>query len=601
MNKKANFFNFSINKILSDDLSVLDNARLRLLYYGLALSFFTLLIILTNVVLKHQVILSITTGVMFVSSAVLFKYLTYRPRWTPIAHMVLIIATLVNFADIFVAIRNISIVTVEAVIMVMLFGFYMLGKKYGTIYTLLNVVPVSILLILKHTNSFLITFKPESVDQSTNLIAMVASFVLIVFMHSYFYTAFIRTIKELEVGNKKQRGLAAEFELAVEKAERSSEAKSEFLSTMSHEIRTPLNAVIGMSNLLISGNPRPDQKENLEVLKFSAGNLLSIINDVLDFNKIESGKLVFEHIKFNLPELMQNICGGQVMSAKVKGILFKLDVDSTLSNKVLVGDPTRISQIVFNLVNNAIKFTADGTVTVKATCIEDKSDKVVVNFCVKDTGIGIEQSRLDVIFEPFIQESLSTTRRYGGTGLGLAIVNRLLELQGIKIKVSSVPGTGSEFSFNMEFPVSAEVVDAPVASRLLDIDEFTESLSSIRMLIAEDNPVNVLLMQKLLSKWNLVPAIAENGECAVELVRENDFDIILMDLQMPVMNGFDAAKAIRKMEDPHKSNTPIIALTASALFDIRERVEESGMNDYVSKPFKPNELFEKIQQLVVHS
>ncbi|TSJ38624.1 response regulator [Mucilaginibacter corticis] len=601
MNKKANFFNFSINKILSDDLSVLDNARLRLLYYGLALSFFTLLIILTNVVVKYQVILSITTGVMFVSSIVLFKYLTYRPRWTPIAHMVLIIATLVNFADIFVAIHNISIVTVEAVIMIMLFGFYMLGKKYGTLYTLLNVVPVSILLILKHTNGYLIPFKPESVDQSTNLIAMVASFVLIVFMHSYFYTAFIRTIKELEIGNKKQRGLAAEFELAVEKAERSSEAKSEFLSTMSHEIRTPLNAVIGMSNLLISGNPRPDQKENLEVLKFSAGNLLSIINDVLDFNKIESGKLVFEHIKFNLPELMQNICGGQVMSAKVKGILFKLDVDSTLSKKVLVGDPTRISQIVFNLVNNAIKFTADGTVTVKATCVEDRSDKVIVNFCVKDTGIGIEQSRLDVIFEPFIQESLSTTRRYGGTGLGLAIVNRLLELQGIKIKVSSVPGTGSEFSFNMEFPVSAEVVETPVASRLLDIDEFTESLSSIRMLIAEDNPVNVLLMQKLLSKWDLVPAIAENGECAVELVRENDFDIILMDLQMPIMNGFDAAKAIRKMDDPHKSNTPIIALTASALFDIRERVEESGMNDYVSKPFKPNELFEKIQQLVVHS
>lgn len=600
MNKKANFFNFSINKILSDDLSVLDNARLRLLYYGLALSFFTLLIILTNVVVKHQLILGITTGVMFVSSIVLFKYLTYRPRWTPIAHMVLIIATLVNFADIFVAIRNISIVTVEAIIMIMLFGFYMLGKKYGTIYTLLNVVPVSILLILKHTNSYLIPFTPESIDQSTNLIAMVASFLLIVFMHSYFYTAFIRTIKELEAGNKKQRGLAAQFELAVEKAERSSEAKSEFLSTMSHEIRTPLNAVIGMSNLLISGNPRPDQKENLEVLKFSAGNLLSIINDVLDFNKIESGKLVFENIKFNLAELMQNICGGQIMTARVKGILFKLDIDSTLTKKILIGDPTRITQIIFNLVNNAIKFTADGTVSVKATCLEDHQDKVVINFVVKDTGIGIEQSRLDVIFEPFIQESLSTTRRYGGTGLGLAIVNRLLELQGIKIKVSSIPGTGSEFSFNMEFPVSAEVVETPVANRLLDIDEFTESLSSIRMLIAEDNPVNVLLMQKLLSKWDLVPAIAENGECAVELVRENDFDIILMDLQMPVMNGFDAAKAIRKMDDPHKSNTPIIALTASALFDIRERVEESGMNDYVSKPFKPNELFEKIQQLVVH-
>jgi len=600
MNKKAHFFNFSINKILSDDLSVLDNARLRLLYYGLVLSFFTLLVILADAVLQHHVMLSITTGIMFLSSIVLFKYLTYRPRWTPIAHIILGIATLVNFADNFIAIRNISTVTVEAIIMIMLFGFYMLGKKYGTIYTLLNVLPVSTLLILKHTNSYPISFKPESVDQSTNLIAMVASFILIVFMHSYFYTAFIRTIKELEASNKKQRGLAAEFELAVEKAERSSEAKSEFLSTMSHEIRTPLNAVIGMSNLLISGNPRQDQKENLEVLKFSAGNLLSIINDVLDFNKIESGKLVFENIKFNLAELMQNICGGQRITASVKGILFKLDIDSTLDKKILIGDPTRITQIIFNLVNNAIKFTADGTVSVKATCIEDHQDKVVVNFVVKDTGIGIEQNRLNVIFEPFIQESLSTTRRYGGTGLGLAIVNRLLELQGVKIKVSSTPGTGSEFSFDMEFPVSMEIVEPPIINRLLDTDEIGEALSTIRMLIAEDNPVNVLLMQKLLSKWDIVPSIAENGERAVELVQHNDFDIILMDLQMPIMNGFDAAKAIRKMSNSQKSNTPIIALTASALFDIRERVEESGMNDYVSKPFKPDELFEKIQNLVVH-
>jgi signal transduction histidine kinase/ActR/RegA family two-component response regulator len=453
------------------------------------------------------------------------------------------------------------------------------------------------LALLQYSNNYVPPFKPEKVDETTTIIAIAACFILIAFIHSHFYNAFIKTITELKETSDKQSGLTSKFESAMEKAQKSSEAKSDFLSTMSHEIRTPLNAVIGMSNLLITGNPRPDQRENLEVLKFSAGNLLSIVNDVLDFNKIESGKLVFENTKFNMVELMQNICGGQMMAAQTKGVLFKLDVDSALSRKVLFGDPTRITQIVFNLVSNAIKFTAQGNIWVKATCIEDRHNRVTVSFSVKDTGIGIEKDRLDIIFEPFIQESLSTTRQYGGTGLGLAIVKRLLELQGLKVKVTSQPGVGSEFSFNMEFPVSTELFE-PTTNQSQQVTENGETLSAIRMLIAEDNPVNVMLMKKLLSKWNIVPSIAENGERAVELVQYGNFDIILMDLQMPVMNGFDAAKEIRKMPDSQKSSIPIIALTASALFDIRERVQESGMNDYVSKPFKPNELFEKIQTLV---
>jgi signal transduction histidine kinase/CheY-like chemotaxis protein len=597
MNRNVGFFNLSIRRILSADLSILDNARLRLLYYGLALSFFTLFVLFADVLYQQHTILSITTGGMFLASAILFKFLTYRPRWTVISHIILIIATIANVIDIFIAIQNVDVVTVEVIIAILLFSFYMLGQKAGLLYSLLNVVPVLTLMLLQYSNNYVMPFKPEKVSDSTTITAMFACFALIVFIHTHFHNAFVRTINELKETSDKQSGLTAEFESAMEKAQKSSEAKSEFLSTMSHEIRTPLNAVIGMSNLLITGNPRPDQRENLEVLKFSAGNLLSIVNDVLDFNKIESGKLVFENIKFNLVELMQNICGGQMMTAQAKGILFKLDIDSALNRKVLFGDPTRITQIVFNLVSNAIKFTAQGNISVKATCIEDRHNRVTVNFSVKDTGIGIEQNRLDIIFEPFIQESLSTTRQYGGTGLGLAIVKRLLELQGLKVKVSSQPGVGSEFSFNMEFPVSTEVFEPVNNNQPQQTSEDGETLSTIRMLIAEDNPVNVMLMKKLLSKWNIVPSIAENGERAVELVQYGNFDIILMDLQMPVMNGFDAAKEIRKMADFQKSRIPIIALTASALFDIRERVQESGMDDYVSKPFKPNELFDKIQAL----
>jgi signal transduction histidine kinase/CheY-like chemotaxis protein len=600
MNSNAGFFNLSIRRILSDDLSILDNARLRLLYYGLALSFFTLLVLFADVLYQQHVILSITTGVMFLTSAVLFKFLTYTPRWTVISHIILIVATAANIIDIFIAIQNVDIVTVEVIVAILLFSFYMLGQKAGLVYSLFNVVPVLAMMLLQYSNSYVMPFKPEKVSEATTTTAMFACFALIVFIHTHFYNAFVRSIKELKETSDKQSGLRAEFESAMEKAQKSSEAKSEFLSTMSHEIRTPLNAVIGMSNLLISGNPRPDQRENLEVLKFSAGNLLSIVNDVLDFNKIESGKLVFENTKFNMVELMHNICGGQMLTAQAKGLLFKLDIDNTLSRKVLFGDPTRITQIIFNLISNAIKFTANGNISVRATCIEDRHNLVTVNFAVKDSGIGIEKERLNIIFEPFIQESLSTTRQYGGTGLGLAIVKRLLDLQGLRIKVSSQPGVGSEFSFNMEFPVSTEAFE-PAKSQTQQLSGSSDTLGSIRMLIAEDNPVNVMLMKKLLSKWNIVPTIAENGERAVELVQYGNFDIILMDLQMPVMNGFDAAREIRKMADFQKSRIPIIALTASALFDIREQVEECGMDDYVSKPFKPNELFEKIQLLVSNS
>ncbi|MES2426620.1 MAG: response regulator [Bacteroidota bacterium] len=598
MAKKAHFLNLSINNILSDDLSILDSARLRLLYYGLVLSFFTLAVLVADVVYQQQTFIIYITGSLLAITAILFKYLTYRPQWNLVAHIILVICTITNIAGVYLIVQDVDIVTVEIVLMILLFSFYMLGQKVGFVYSLLNIIPVGLLLILKYKNAYVIDIKPEKVDDTTRIISAFACFIMIIFIHSHFYSAFIRTIKQLRGASEKEKSLSTQFEIAMEKAQKSSEAKSEFLSIMSHEIRTPLNAVIGMSNLLISGNPRTDQKENLDVLKFSANNLLSIVNDVLDFSKIESGKLVFENIKFSLSDLLKNICGGQMLNADAKGVLFKLDIDSRINNKILFGDPTRITQIVFNLVSNAIKFTEEGIVTVKATCMEDRHNKVAVNFSVKDTGIGLEQSRLDAIFEPFIQESLSTTRRYGGTGLGLAIVKRLLELQGLKIKVNSKLGVGSEFSFNMEFPVSTEVVQLVNNEQPLPIVENKKALSAVRMLIAEDNPMNVMLMKKMLSKWSIIPSVAENGERAVELVQYGNFDIILMDLQMPVMNGFDATMEIRKMHDPQKSRIPIIALTASALFDIRERVQESGMNDYVSKPFKPNELFEKIQNLV---
>jgi len=578
----------------------LDNARIRFLYYGLILSFFALTALIGNIYFQHVPLLFVTNCTLLASTVILFKALTYRPNWRIISHIILIIGTIVNVFNVYVTLQNVDAITMEIVIMIVLFSFYMLDEKMGLIYSALNVAPVLVFMVLQFNNDYALTQKPEKVEQSTVIICILTSFMLIIFIHRQFYIAFLKSIGQLKQKSDEQQALNHKYELAIEKAEKSFEAKSEFLSTMSHEIRTPLNAVIGMSNLLIMGGPRPDQKENLEILNFSAGNLLSIVNDVLDFNKIESGKLVFENTKFNMVDLMLNICGGQMIIAQEKGLAFNLEVDPLFNKKVLFGDPTRITQVIFNLVSNAIKFTQKGNIWIKATCLEDRHNTVTVNFSVKDSGIGIAKEKLKLIFEPFIQESVSTTRQYGGTGLGLAIVKRLLELQGLKIQVSSKPGVGSEFSFNMEFPVSTEKIVEPTANSTAPAQieaGMSDNLGSLNVLIAEDNPVNVMLMKKLLSKWGIVPSIAENGERAIELLQYGNFDIILMDLQMPVMNGFDATVEIRKMTDPRKANVPIIALTASALYDIKERIYESGMNDYVSKPFKPAELLEKIQSL----
>lgn len=625
------FFNFSIYKILNKDQSILDQARIRLLYYGCVLCFIALGALFISVYFQGLPIMSMTCGALLVLVAGCFKYLTYRPDWRNISHILLIAGTIVNLFAVFFVVQDVNLITIQLIILVIVFSFYMLGQNWGMFFSLLNLLPVLLFLVMKYDHNYSLTFKPEQSDESTTIIGVFANFILIIFIHSHFYTAFVKNIKMLKDTGEEQAALNIKFEKAIEKAEKSSQVQSEFLSTMSHEIRTPLNAVIGMSNLLMMNNPRPDQNENLEILKFSANNLLAIVNDVLDFNKIESGKVVFEKIKFNIEDLMQNICGGQIIKAEEKGLMFKLDVDSTLRKKMVFGDPTRITQIIFNLISNAIKFTAQGNIWVRVTCLEDRHNTITVNFSVKDTGIGIKKENLESIFEPFTQESISTTRQYGGTGLGLAIIKRLLELQNLHMQISSEFGKGSEFSFNMEFPVSTEVsqaerrttitptpvavpainhapsapangtqvtTPAPAAPVTAAPDDF---FANLRVLIAEDNPVNVMLMKKLLSKWKIVPTIAENGERAVQIMQYGNFDVILMDLQMPVMNGFDATIEIRKMPDPAKSNIPIIALTASALFDIKDQVSNAGMNGYIAKPFKPEDLMDKIQSLVTAS
>jgi PAS domain S-box-containing protein len=378
-------------------------------------------------------------------------------------------------------------------------------------------------------------------------------------------------------------------------AEQAAIAKSQFLSTMSHEIRTPMNAVIGFTHLLMQ-DPREDQKEYLKTLKFSAENLLVLINDILDFSKIEAGKIEFEEVEFSVRELISNIKQATVQKASEKNIQLKLLVDEDIP-EIVTGDPVRLGQIITNLVSNAVKFTSKGRVTICTTLVSTNSSKTTINFEVKDTGIGIPKEKRESIFESFTQASSDTTRKYGGTGLGLTITRRLLELQGSEIRLKSKEGEGSVFSFDLTFGSSTKKISK---SKTHNHKMYKESLKGTRVLIAEDNQINVVLAKEFFRRWEVDCDVADNGIIALQLVKTNDYDLVLMDLQMPEMDGYETTEEIRKLSGVKYKDLPIVALTASAMLNIQDRAFIVGMNDYISKPFNPDELYSKIKQYSRH-
>ena len=474
---------------------------------------------------------------------------------------------------------------------------FVLALFLDTAILLFLVIPIIIVLTISTTYIIYVFYKAFKNDRPGSIYALFSSILLVaipisVVIYSYYFKEpypptlrFLHLIFFLLQSLILSKQLSFTLNIARFEAEQGLKVKGEFLNTISHEIRTPLNSVIGLSHLLLKKNPRPDQIEKLNVMLFSANNLLYIVNDILDYNKIEAGKLNFENIEIDIQLISKKIIKQVNKSATDKGIDLKLTIDKTIKNKFL-GDSQRIAQVLSNLIYNGIKFTNEGSVELILYVVEQSEKTITIEFRVKDTGIGISEEKQKLIFEQFTQADSSTSRLYGGTGLGLAISKRILELQNTTLNLESKVGQGSEFYFTQTFE-KCIIHSKTTVSNSIIISEENRQLAGLRFLLVEDNAMNIMVAKKTLENWGAFVDVATNGLEALEMVDPSLHSLVLMDLNMPVMDGYDASK---KMRDQNIT-LPIIALTASLPKEVEEKVRKSGINEIVVKPFLPDELY----------
>ncbi len=401
-------------------------------------------------------------------------------------------------------------------------------------------------------------------------------------------TDIIRIADLLNEAIAERKRVEKELREAREIAEKSLKARQIFLANVSHEIRTPIHAISGMATILQETSLSEAQKKYVEAIRASAEGLTVIINDLLDISRLESGKFRLEFIPFHLPELIARVSQFLALRAEEKGILLSV-VSSPDLPEWLEGDPTRLRQILLNLLTNAIKFTAEGTATLSVTCLSTSASRALIRFEVCDTGVGIEQHKLAEIFEQFVQEDDSVARKFGGTGLGLSISKTLAEMMGGELKAESSKGNGSRFWFDLEFALSADPDAAKSDSHAVDY-------SGMRVLVVDDNEINRFLATTILTQWNAEVHEAEDGVQALEMVTANSYDVLLLDIQMPRMDGI---QVIRKIRAEFSETIPVIAVSANATMAEKSACIGEGMTDYLTKPFNPRELAEVISRHTV--
>lgn len=404
----------------------------------------------------------------------------------------------------------------------------------------------------------------------------------------FFYVA--RLLKKIRATNHRLEEQSYDLRIAKDKAESAAKAKSEFLSVMSHEIRTPMNAVIGMTEFLMDEEPREDQMEYLDTHKFSGNNLIALINDILDFSKIEAGKLTLEQADMDLRSIAKSITASTAIKGQDKGLKVGVSYADDLVD-TYVGDAVRLGQVLTNLMGNAVKFTEQGHVELQISEVGEDT----LRFCVEDTGIGIPKHKQQKIFEAFSQAEENTTRKFGGTGLGLSISRRLVSLMGGELQIESEPGKGSKFFFDIHLPKGDQKLKTQKEQSSSGKLTFG-SLAGTRVLVAEDNKINQMVARKFLEKWDLDVDIVNDGQEAVDAWEKGTYDLILMDVNMPVLNGSEATCIIREREAGRDQSIPILAFTASVIEGEINAIYQAGMNDWVGKPFEPNVLYQKIKK-----
>tara|TARA_R110001632_G_scaffold144694_1_gene261282 strand:+ start:89 stop:2191 length:2103 start_codon:yes stop_codon:yes gene_type:complete len=387
-----------------------------------------------------------------------------------------------------------------------------------------------------------------------------------------------------------------ELIIAKENAEKASMVKAQFLSTITHELRTPMYAVTGLTHLLLTENPTPEQKKHLDSLKFSGEYLLSLINNILDLNKLEANKVEVEETSFDLKKRIEDVLFALGKSAKDKGNKLSFEFDDDIPNEIL-GDPLMISQILINLVGNAVKFTRDGDVFVRVQKISQSDTDIRLHFEVEDTGEGISKKKQKSIFQNFTQGSVAINRKFGGTGLGLSIVKNLLDLLKSKITLESTLGKGSTFMFDLKYNLDTAASGEENPHNIIyDVDYV--ALENRKILVVEDNKINQMITRKILEKNQMVCDVADNGEIAVEMARnDKSFDLILMDIHMPGISGIEATEQIREFD----KDIPILALTAVTIDENIDDFHEAGFNDIIPKPYKVEEFFQKIHNALKRS
>lgn len=582
------FFNLSLNKACATESDSFKRARLRIILNVIAFAIAKLALVIPVAIRDHQGLQLLRALIVFFLLLTLGKLVLWRPRLATAFSHVMITGTLVIvWSSLLVYVQALNVVTVQMIFIASLLSYYLIGGTWAAIYTSASILPLLYAMIFTSPGLHVLHVPTEQLSSTTVNIIIILNFLTFTRTHYLYYLAFKQTLREKDDLNEQLRK-------NVTTAEALAHSRSLFLSTMSHELRTPLNGVIGMTHLLRdSALPsQQDQLEQLEVLEFSANSLLAVVNDVLDYNKIELDHIELESLPVNLGRLAKRIAAGLDFQIREKGLTLHVEIDEMLKQRQVACDPTRLTQILYNLLGNAVKFTNSGTVKLQARAVRSTANEVEVAFAISDTGIGIPPERIDAIFEPFVQASTTTTRQYGGTGLGLAIVKKLLLLLHSNIYVESRPGEGTTFRFTILMPWVKE----EALSNLKGKNE-QRKLQGLHILVAEDNRINVLLLEKLLAKWQVTWVIAGNGEEAVDRVKQQNFHLVLMDIHMPKLDGYDAAKAIRALTDPVKRAVPIIALTASASHDMVQKINAAGMQDRLTKPFQPTQLYETLLRI----